>query len=589
MKLLAFIWGYLPPHRARFILAQALSALEGLLVAMPAFAVALGLLRLAEAQAAGAALGVMDMAPYAAAVVAAVAMRLAVIRVSWRQSSLAGNAAGEQVRNAVLDHLRLAPLGVLAGAWSSARLSTLITEDGRWITDAAAIFIGVLLAGVVTTLALIGFIAFYDGVAALTVIAAFAGSIVFMVLLGPVHKTFIRKRNASMTEATQRIGEYADGVAVFRAFGRTGAAKSAFKDAVDRLHDVTIGVAPALVPLHQGGAAVIAFAAPLAVTVLATLAIGGRAVDTGLAISALILCLAAATAFSGGVLMPLLPLNPADRGRINVEEFLATPRLSGTATEFGPRFDIRFEGVGFRYAPDKPEAVSGVDLTVEHGTSTALVGPSGAGKSTLVALLMRFHDATTGRITVGGVDIAKADPSALQAQISLVSQDVHLFKDTLRANLLLGDPNASEARLREVVASARLEDLVAALPQGLETVLGDTGRTLSGGERQRVAIARALLKDAPILVFDEATSAMDPLTEHAIQEAVAALEKGRTVISIAHRLRSIAGSEQIAAIDGGRIVERGRHAQLLAQNGVQNGVYARLWRAQEDAAGWRLR
>lgn len=188
-------------------------------------------------------------------------------------------------------------------------------------------------------------------------------------------------------------------------------------------------------------------------------------------------------------------------------------------------------------------------------------------------------------ITLGGHALQTVDPSALQNWVSLVSQDVHLFQDSLRANILLGRPDASECDLAHVIKAARLEELIAALPDGLDTQLGETGRTLSGGERQRVAVARALLKDAPILVLDEATSAMDPLTERAIQDAVAALEDGRTVIVIAHRLRTIVDADQILVMDQGRIAEAGKHDALLAQK----GLYARLWAAQERAAGWRLR
>jgi ATP-binding cassette, subfamily B, bacterial IrtB/YbtQ len=226
-----------------------------------------------------------------------------------------------------------------------------------------------------------------------------------------------------------------------------------------------------------------------------------------------------------------------------------------------------------------------VSFEAACGKVTAIVGPSGAGKSTITALLLRFYDAGTGHLLVGGLDVRSADPSRLQALVSLVNQDVHLFHDTLRANLLLGDPSADEARLAAVISAARLDELVAALPDGLDTMLGGAGRTLSGGERQRVAIARALLKNAPIIVLDEATSAMDPLTEKSVQEAIAALERGRTVIVIAHRLHTIVEADQILVMDEGRIVARGRHATLRAID----GIYARLWQAQERAAGWRLR
>jgi ATP-binding cassette subfamily B protein len=199
--------------------------------------------------------------------------------------------------------------------------------------------------------------------------------------------------------------------------------------------------------------------------------------------------------------------------------------------------------------------------------------------------MLRFVDPTSGRVLLGGTDLSTLDPARLQALTGFVNQDVHLFRDTLRANLLLGDPQANETKLNAAIRAARLDELIAALPAGLDTRIGEGGRTLSGGERQRVAVARALLKDAPILLLDEASSAMDPLNERAIQQAISALEDGRTVVVVAHRLPSIAGADQILVMEAGLVVERGRHEELLALG----GLYSRLWQAQDRAAGWRLR
>ena len=274
-----------------------------------------------------------------------------------------------------------------------------------------------------------------------------------------------------------------------------------------------------------------------------------------------------------------------NRARLNISAFLSIPELSGDRSDFEDDLMIAFEDVSFHYASDHKAAMSAVDFTSPPGSMTAIVGASGAGKSTLVSLLLRFHEPSKGKIVIGGLDISQADPAAVQARVSLVNQDVHLFRDTLRANLLMGDPKADDSRLSRVIDAAQLGELIEALPDGLDTVLGDTGRTLSGGERQRVAIARAFLKDAPIVILDEATSAIDPITERAIQDALAALETGRSVIVIAHRLHTVVDADQILVMEHGRVVERGTHDALVAQN----SHYQRLWAAQEKAAGWRLR
>jgi ATP-binding cassette subfamily B protein len=302
-------------------------------------------------------------------------------------------------------------------------------------------------------------------------------------------------------------------------------------------------------------------------------------------VPALFLVLAAKNALITGVLKPIVVLRLGQQAQAGMTAFLKEPVLEGASSAFGSPLDVRFEAVGFAYASDKAPAVRDVSFVAGQGAVTAIVGPSGAGKSTVTALLLRFFDADSGSVSIGGVDARSADPARLQALVSLVNQDVHLFHDTLRANILLGRPSAADAKLGSAVSAARLDELVEALPDGLDTVLGGAGRTLSGGERQRVAVARALLKDAPIVVLDEATSAMDPLAERSIQQAVAALERGRTVIVIAHRLRTIVEADQILVMDEGRIVERGRHHELLEGG----GLYARLWQAQERAAGWRLR
>lgn len=580
MGLLRFIWLYLGPARAHFLAGLAMTVIEGLATAVPALAIGLGLARLVRGGATP-----KDMIPYAAAIVVAVLVRMIVIRFAWRWSSEAGNVATEAIRNALVDHMRRAPLGILQ-RWSTARLASLITEDGRWINQVAGFTLNRMVAGAATTLCLVLAIVFLDPLAGCAVVAAFVAGFIAVPVTARIMKDLLARRNADLAIVTQRIGEYGDGIAVFRSFGQTGPALTQLRGSVDGLYKLMMAGMPALVALQQTSSALIGLSIGGAITLTAAAALWQIYTPvTAFVIPALFLAFAANNALVTGVMKPIIILGLARQAHAGMAKFLAEPTLSGQAAAFGPRLDVCFENVSFRYQPAKPEALHGIEFQAPQGRVTALVGPSGAGKSTIIALLLRFYDAESGRITVGGLDVRCADPARLQSLISLVNQDVHLFHDTLRANIMLGDPSASDDRLKAVITAARLDDLVAALPNGLETVLGDTGRTLSGGERQRVAVARALLKDAPIIILDEATSAMDPLTERSIQQAVAELERGRTVIVVAHRLRSIADADEILVVDHGRIVERGQHGDLLDRH----GPYARLWQAQERATGWRLR
>jgi ATP-binding cassette subfamily B protein len=243
------------------------------------------------------------------------------------------------------------------------------------------------------------------------------------------------------------------------------------------------------------------------------------------------------------------------------------------------RGEVRFRDVVFGYDPERT-ILQGISFAVPAGKRVAIVGPSGAGKSTISRLLFRYYDVGSGAVEIDGQDVRQVTQASLRAAIGIVPQDTVLFNDTIYHNIAYGRPSAPPSEVERAARLARIHDFVASLPEGYETRVGERGLKLSGGEKQRVAIARTILKDPPILVLDEATSALDTRTEKEIQASLDEVARGRTTLVIAHRLSTVVDAEEIVVLDAGRIVERGRHAELLARE----GVYADMWRRQQEAA-----
>ncbi|HZF32684.1 MAG TPA: ABC transporter ATP-binding protein, partial [Candidatus Angelobacter sp.] len=274
----------------------------------------------------------------------------------------------------------------------------------------------------------------------------------------------------------------------------------------------------------------------------------------------------------------------AQVGRQLADTLGATRRIYALANEPVPVTDgpgvpdhagaatLALEHVTFAYPGQSRRALSGVSFSIPAGKTLALVGTSGAGKTTTAQLLMRFWDADEGRITLNGADLRDYQLDDLRRRIALVAQDTYLFNDTLRSNILIARPEASEAELQAAVEHASLSDLVAALPDGLDSPVGERGTSLSGGQRQRVAIARAFLKNAPVLILDEATSHLDAVNEQAVRRALDLLQADRTTIVIAHRLSTVRDADLIVVLEQGRVAETGTHAHLLARS----GLYAQL-------------
>ena len=246
------------------------------------------------------------------------------------------------------------------------------------------------------------------------------------------------------------------------------------------------------------------------------------------------------------------------------------------------KHDIVFDHVSFSY--EKKPILRGVTVTLPDKTTTAIIGPSGSGKTTFCNLVARFWDVDSGSVKIGGTDVRDYTLESLMDQISMVVQNVYLFADTMENNIKFGCPNATHGQVVEAAKKACCDGFIQALPDGYNTVIGEGGASLSGGERQRIAIARAMLKDAPIIILDEATAYIDPENEDRLQKAIEALTRNKTILMIAHRLKTVRSADQILVLDGGKIVQHGQHEELIRQP----GIYADFVGGKKETAGWKL-
>ena len=284
---------------------------------------------------------------------------------------------------------------------------------------------------------------------------------------------------------------------------------------------------------------------------------------------------------SAGEMFFMLPM--IDTSIDRVEEIDRAPRMDeGGSVQSPKQCDISFEYVDFSYGERK--IIRDVSFTIPEGTTTAIVGPSGSGKTTLTSLMARFWDVDSGAVKLGGINVKDYALDSLMRNFSMVFQRVYLFNDSIENNIKFGKPDATHEEVVAAAKAARCHEFITALPDGYDTIIGESGATISGGERQRLSIARAMLKDAPIIILDEATANVDPENEAELQEAVKALTYGKTLVMIAHRMKTVQEADQILVLDQGQIVQRGRHAELMKQG----GIYANFVCSRRSAESWRI-
>ena len=390
---------------------------------------------------------------------------------------------------------------------------------------------------------------------------------------------------AANKELTGATLEYARGLSVVKSFGKAGASMESMKKACRDSRDINLKIEWGYIPYNALHLLALKTASVCIVIAAFYLGFSGQLDFTYM----MFVILLSFHVF--GSLEPIADcahvLAVIDDALEHLDELTKESFIDADGQQIEiTHYDIEFQNVDFSYGEGKErrQVLHNVNLKIPEYSVTAIVGPSGSGKSTICNLIARFYDADSGSVRVGGHDVKEFTCDSLLSNISMVFQNVYLFHDTVRNNICFGKPDATEAEMVEAAKKAYCHDFIMALPEGYDTVIGEGGGSLSGGEKQRISIARAILKDAPIIILDEATASIDPENEHLIQAAISELTKGKTIVTIAHRLATIEQADQILVVDDGQIIQRGTHKELVAVS----GKYKDFVDIRSQSEGWKI-
>jgi ATP-binding cassette subfamily B protein len=510
--------------------------------------------------------------------VAAAILYFLAYRREYRKTYTTAYSESEKIRLEVAERIRRLPLSFFNNKDLS-ELTTNMMADCTAIEHVMSHVAPILFGGIITDVFVCALLALYDWRMALALFAALPLALGLILGSRKLQALWGERHIEAKLAVSGQVQEYLEGIKVVKAFGLSGEKSKALERSLRNMMKEAIrfeGFTGTFVVLSM---MILQVGLGLVVLIGVFLLTGG---SLGL-IPFLTFILISAKIYSPLiVILTLLPeffymLLSTKRMR----QVRREPVMEGDEKAVIDNCHIELRNVSFAYHEGE-EVIKNISLSIPQGGVTALVGPSGSGKSTLSRLIARFWDVREGEILIGGKNIAGVDPETLMRYISFVFQDVVLFNDTVKNNIRIGREGASDEDVYAAAKMARCDEFIRELPGGYDTVIGENGSTLSGGERQRISIARALLKDAPIVLLDEATASLDPENETLIQEAVSELVKNRTVVVIAHRLRTVLGADKIAVLDQGRLVEEGTGEELLAKA----GLFARLYRIQQESLGW---
>ena len=492
-----------------------------------------------------------------------------------------GYNASAFMRIKIAEHLRYLPMGYF-NSNSIGEISSVTTNTMEMLGDIAARVVMLTTQGILETAMIVLMILIFDWRIGLL---SAAGVVIFFMINSIMQKSGksdSEKKVLCDTELISQIMEYIQGISEVKSYNLLGKQAKRLNAANEACAEINTKMELLFVPYHFLQGAVTKITGAVIVICSAAFYING----TMSAVYAIGMTIAAFMLYSSlecaGNYSSLLHVVSVCVDKANAILELDTMDIDGK--EIKPQScDIELEHVSFSY--DKRKIIDYVSLSIPQRTTTAIVGPSGGGKSTLCNLIARFWDVDAGRVTLGGVDVKEYSMNSLMSNFSFVFQTVYLFADTIENNIKFGRQDATHEEVVEAAKKACCHDFISQLPDGYNTVIAEGGSTLSGGQKQRISIARAIMKDAPIVILDEATANVDPENEKELMDAVAALTKEKTIIMIAHRLKTVRHADRIVVVDKGRIVQQGTHEQLMQQE----GIYRRFVDAREQAVSWKLK
>ncbi len=511
--------------------------------------------------------------------VLAAALYFIVYSVEYDKTYTTAYSESTNIRIEVAEHMRRLPLSFF-NRKDLSELTTNIMGDCATVEQIMSHAVPQIVGNAISILIVSIMLSFYDWRMTLSLLFVLPISMGVIYLSRKIQKKFGERHVKAKLNVSKQIQEYLDGIKVVKAFGLSGEKSAALKGALKQMMKEAItfeAIAGSFVTLSS-----IVLQVGIGVVIL----VGVNLLTSG---SLDIIKFLTFTMISTRIYAPVLSILTMlaevmyfFTSTKRMQQLRKEPIMEGNTNIVLPDCNIEFKNVTFSY--NKEEVIKNMSISLPHNAVTALVGPSGSGKSTISRLIARFWDVNKGEVLIGGKNIRDIDPETLMKYMSFVFQDVVLFNDTVINNIRIGKQGASDEEVRAAAKIAQCDEFIEKMENGYNTLIGENGCTLSGGERQRISIARAILKDAPIVLLDEATASIDPENEVMIQTAISALIKGRTVIVIAHRLKTIAGANQIIVLDDGKLSEQGTHDELLAKN----GLYAKLWHIQQESLGWSV-